>query len=220
MLGPDMVHIHSYYPDTNKPQPVVPGTSVAGALRARVTRIAHLLGADAEGFVFDLFGPDMDMVKQPRGSTIRIAESYITSGVESGRVQNRVAIDRFTGGARDTALFNEQPLFGRGEPCIRIKATVIHTGDDRRFNAQVGMLLLLLKDLWLGELPLGGEVSVGRGRLTGHRASMRLEQQGETTKYEIVQGEDGLIVTDSAEKPLEAYVTALHTYLSAQEKLA
>ena len=34
------------------------------------------------------------------------------------------------------------------------------------------MLLLLLKDLWTGDLPLGGESSIGRGRLRGLEAKL------------------------------------------------
>ena len=32
--------------------------------------------------------------------------------------------------------------------------------------------MLLLKDLWTGDLPLGGESSVGRGRLKGKKATL------------------------------------------------
>lgn len=34
------------------------------------------------------------------------------------------------------------------------------------------MILLLLKDLWVGDLPVGGEASVGRGRLQGNFARL------------------------------------------------
>jgi len=42
----------------------------------------------------------------------------------------------------------------------------------------VGLLLLLLKDLWTGDLPLGGESSVGRGRLKGKTASLVYSGRG------------------------------------------
>ncbi len=38
----------------------------------------------------------------------------------------------------------------------------------------MGLLLLVLKDLWTEDLPLGGESSVGRGRLRGQKATLCL----------------------------------------------
>ena len=42
--------------------------------------------------------------------------------------------------------------------------------EDSLFNAKVGLLLHVLKDLWTGDLAVGGESGVGRGRLSGYRA--------------------------------------------------
>jgi hypothetical protein len=39
-------------------------------------------------------------------------------------------------------------------------------------NAELGLILLLLKDLWTGDLPIGGESGVGRGRLKGLSATI------------------------------------------------
>ena len=41
----------------------------------------------------------------------RVEEAVIREAA-TGLVQSRVSIDRFTGGARDGALFNQQPAFG------------------------------------------------------------------------------------------------------------
>lgn len=68
------------------------------------------------------------------------------------------------------------------------------------------MLLLLLKDLWTGDLPLGGEASVGRGRLSGQRAE--LNWRGET--WVIQAGTSGLQVDGDPDK-LEKTVQALWT---------
>lgn len=38
---------------------------------------------------------------------------------------------------------------------------------DRPGPCDIGLLALALKDLWLGDLPLGGEVAVGRGVFAG-----------------------------------------------------
>jgi len=44
-----------------------------------------------------------------------------------------------------------------------------------------GLLLLLLRDLWTGDLPLGGESSVGRGRLKGRSATLAYD--GKTWRF-------------------------------------
>ncbi len=40
-------------------------------------------------------------------------------------------------------------------------------------------MLLLLKDLWTGDLPIGGESSVGRGRLKGLSATLHAPETKE-----------------------------------------
>ena len=49
---------------------------------------------------------------------------------------------------------------------VKIVMSLRRLSDESRdeFEAQAGLLLLVLKDLWSGDLPLGGESSVGRGR--------------------------------------------------------
>ena len=47
-------------------------------------------------------------------------------------------------------------------------------------EAQIGLLLHILKDLWAGDLPLGGEWSPGRGRLEGVKADLYLHQPEQT----------------------------------------
>lgn len=143
--------------------PVLPGTSLAGALRARAQRILHCLDAaqDVEAKLQDLFGyaPEPGSKKQPTGSRVHVAETLITGS--TSLVQNRVGIDRFTGGAYDTALFTEAPRVGGS---VQIRISII-----KPEPADVGLLLLLLKDLWTGDLPVGGTTSIGRGRLRGRR---------------------------------------------------
>lgn len=176
----DFVHLQAQQVD-GKMAPVLSGTSLAGALRARAHKIVSTVGDSkkAETMIYRMFGPDMDKEKTPCASRLLVHETVIVDGI-TDRVQNRVSIDRFTGGARDTALFNEQPVWGKPETCITINLRLLKAANpgeeeaDQTFNAQVGLLLLLLKDLWTGDLPLGGESSVGRGRLRGKEATLTL----------------------------------------------
>lgn len=146
-------------------EPVLPGTSVAGALRARAVRIANTLGAPDLKAIENLFGPEQGREVGKRtlkASRLRVSEQAISNS--NSLVQSRVSIDRFTGGALDTALFSEAPLT-RGE--VELTITMYDPED-----AELGLLMLLLKDLWTGDLPLGGTSSIGRGRLSGIGAEL------------------------------------------------
>jgi CRISPR/Cas system CSM-associated protein Csm3 (group 7 of RAMP superfamily) len=123
-------------------------------------------------------------------SHLIVTECEIDNGL-ADLVQNRVKIDRFTGGSYPGALFNQQPVFGRPNSATTLKLKLIlrqSSQNNTDFKAQVGLLLLLLKDLWTGDLPLGGEISVGRGRLQGCEAKLA---DGEQT-WHLRQTEHGL----------------------------
>jgi hypothetical protein len=143
---------------------------------------------------------------------LRVDERVIKRGI-TNLVQNRVSIDRFTGGARDTALFNERPLFGTADTnvCLSMRLILPTAADETRFHGQIGLLLLLLKDVWTGDLPFGGEASVGRGRLRGERATLALHQRdGVMQRWTIAQAEDGhLRFEDGKPDTLEQFVSAL-----------
>jgi CRISPR/Cas system CSM-associated protein Csm3 (group 7 of RAMP superfamily) len=176
--APDMVHLQSYR--NGKPTPILSGTSVAGAMRGRALRIANtVLGRDlGEELVNRMFGKRIrSHDDEPSGSRVLVKEQEIPVDKSIGDlVQSRVKIDRFTGGAYPQALFSEQPIWGKkGEMAIEINVTLRQSHDSKAeelFKAQAGLLLLVLKDLWTGDLPLGGESSVGRGRLRGKQATI------------------------------------------------
>jgi CRISPR/Cas system CMR subunit Cmr4 (Cas7 group RAMP superfamily) len=183
-LGPDMdsqrARRPDYVPDVpGEPShlnraPVATGTGIAGALRSRATAIAHLLSDDEEkanALIGDVFGPDLsDRRATPRASRLRVEEHFLKRPAQPVElVQTRVSIDRFTGGALEAHLFNELPVWSDdGSVSLRL---ALRLSNPRPHEA--GLLLQLLKDLWTGDLPLGGEVSVGRGRLRGAHAALR-----------------------------------------------
>jgi CRISPR/Cas system CSM-associated protein Csm3 (group 7 of RAMP superfamily) len=204
-IGPDMVHLRSRQAGQANPAPILSGTSLAGALRARALKIANTIGREqATELVNGMFGPEIEPGVKPRASRIFV-EEHVIDGGEANLVQSRVSIDRFTGGARDMALFNEQPLWGEAQ--IKIKLRLIDPRD-----AEIGLLLLVLKDLWTGDLPLGGESSVGRGRLRGVSAKMTRQ-----TTWEITANGDQLTVPADQVKAMEECVKALHQQLKSKE---
>lgn len=184
-------------------KPVLSGTSLAGAIRARALKIANTLErADAEDFINELFGAFGDTggdqnAQQDRTASRITFEEHTIDGGQFGMVQSRVSIDRFTGGALDTALFNQQPQIG-GTVTLRCR---IKNPD----NAEIGLLLLILKDLWTGDLALGGESSVGRGRLLGKRALLKCNG----AEWKIESADGGKLSIEGDREELEKYVKAV-----------
>ena len=202
--APDFVHLHSKR--NGQDVPILSGTSLAGALRARALRIVNTLTENREAaweFTDRIFGVRSRGKEDKRpltASHLIVHETEIGNPLEL--VQSRVKIDRFTGGSFPTALFSEQPVFGRlnGETTVTVKLELRQPAD-----AEIGLMLLLVKDLWTGDLPLGGEVSVGRGRLRGIAANLEYGEQ----EWRLSQKDKQLEVSDSDKDALEGFVQAL-----------
>ncbi|XWX04054.1 RAMP superfamily CRISPR-associated protein [Aggregatilineales bacterium SYSU G02658] len=196
---------------TGDNKPVLPGTSVAGALRARCQRILNTLRPNDQGsnevFMNTLFGgEDMRPERGLRASKVIVAEHPIEGGTMNW-VQNRVSIDRFTGGALETALFDQRPLFGSDQDGVCVELRIIRDPKD----SEIGLILLALKDLWTGDLALGGEQSVGRGVLQGHSATLSYGEQKWT-----LQANNGKLSVNGDQAVLEGYVRALVDELEAK----
>lgn len=178
---PDSVHIKS------GGRPVLPGSSLKGAIRQHCSYVLHSIfnnqtdkEDDIKKFLNDMFGLWVESeADKPSRGFVSVAEVPVENVME--KVQPRVRIDRFTGGAVDSALFDSTPLMPEGgKPNIKFQ---IALHEDRENSgkgvekARVGLLLLVLKDLFTGRLAVGGEKSVGRGSLIGHSFCFRFQNQ-------------------------------------------
>jgi CRISPR/Cas system CSM-associated protein Csm3 (group 7 of RAMP superfamily) len=157
---------------------ILSGTSVSGVLRQRVERIAKTMKLPGlPGTV--MFGPRPNG-RQDRRNDLKAGRLWVSEGTldhVKQPVQSRVALDRFTGGALETALFDEAPCYPeKGEAAnasIRLRLELRGGEEDEVLPA---LLLQAFKDLWLGDLPIGGETGGGRGVLEG--LSARIERTG------------------------------------------
>ena len=226
-LAPDVIHLKSRRHGELKP--VLPGTSLAGVLRHRTERIVNTLGKNLN-IVDEIFGfvedkktqedstPREEQEKKAKASRLVVNESIIEGTTDL--VQNHIAIDRFTGGAYHGALFNEQPIFGSDSTKLELKLEL-----RKPEKHEIGLLLLLLKDLWTEDLPVGGTSSIGRGRLKGVEATIicrhpeqprewKISQQNKQLKVEDLQSPDNS--EELAQKQLEEFVTALVNYTNQE----
>ncbi len=201
---PDVVHIKRPLADNTGKVAVIPGTSWAGALRTRAARIVELMtdGDYAAETVNDLFGSSPDQRTKRTASRITIDESTIEKCRED-LVQSRVAIDPFTGGARDGALFDENPVFALPESYVPFRLKIVNPK-----QTDIGLSLLLLKDLWTGDISVGGEASVGRGRFKGKTAEIIWKRPSGTEKWLITE-KNGVLEISGNKQELESFVVSL-----------
>ena len=215
---PDVVHLHS------NDKPVIPGTSFAGAFRQRAALIANAIGWQKHGkdedSVCEMFGPihkqDREVKQQTDLWASRVTiEERLVKKVDP-IWQDRVAIDRFTGGSLKSALFNEKPVY----PCLL--KDVVHTNVRLRLTleepeeAEIGLLLLTLRDFWYGNVPVGGETSNGRGTLQGIKAKLIYKDDPDPSKKMIWHLESDckkMKIADGDKGCLQSYVCAAQNYM-------
>lgn len=181
---------------------IIPGTSIKGVLRNRAKKILTTLSGGslhaADDYMNDLMGfADKNNAKKSR---FAVEEVYIAKNKLQPHKHSRNRIDRFTGSTIDGALFTEEPVWQqqKDEKTVRLAFSI-----DKCKHDEAGLALLLLKDLWLGNLPIGGGKSIGRGTLRGLDCTISYEGN----KYKI--NEANAFTVEGSKDTLEAYVSAL-----------
>lgn len=184
---------------------VIPGTSWKGVLRSRAYKILLNLTHDdiqlVQKLINKLFGFASDGAKNiGKRSKLMVEESYISFNKLKAMTQTRNRIDRFTGSTIDSALFAEEPVWQpkHDNAAISLKACLKSCT-----QAEAGLLLLLVKDLWLGNLNIGSGKGIGRGVLLGRHC--RIDYAGKTY---VLDAADGFSITGDKDE-LELYVQAL-----------
>lgn len=129
---------------------VIPGTSWAGAFRARFLDFAGQVATDA------LFGyvNEKNKANPSNKSRIIFSESVISDNLLKTMTRN--SIDRFSAATKETALYTERTSYNG------FTDLTIYLADDatEKERAALGAIIL---DMNHGFLPIGGLTSVGRG---------------------------------------------------------
>lgn len=158
-------------------KPVITGSSIKGAIRSRAEKIVNTLNKSPE-IIKNIFGDVSENEKTAQKGKIRFKEVLISKYTEE--VQNRIKINRFTSATINTALFDSMPLFfDDNSEFIELTIEVVNPKKE-----EIGLILLALKDLYTGDIALGGEKSVGRGRVDGQLIQLNLDNN----KIEIKKG--------------------------------
>lgn len=184
---------------------VIPATSIKGVLKSRACKILMNLNhhdeQEAEDFLDKLMGRETDN-KEDKGqkSRLYIDEVYIRPNILHSKKQSRNRIDRFTGGTIDSALFTDKPIWQTDKSKATIAINLQVQNCDEK---EAGLMLLVMKDLWLGDLAIGGNKAIGKGVLKGKKCT--IQYAGESF---LIQDDGDFHVSDNIDK-LEAYVRKL-----------
>jgi CRISPR/Cas system CMR subunit Cmr4 (Cas7 group RAMP superfamily) len=144
---------------------LIPASSIKGAIAQRTTYHHNLLNKRfIDGIekpresISELFGEQADKDMGSKGKVL-FSDLYLEKASE--KVFDHVKIDRFTGGAIDSALFQEKTL--QSDETFTLEILVEDGIDETSIKAFENTL----DDIATGMLALGGSVNKGHGVFTG-----------------------------------------------------
>ena len=159
---------------------ILPGSSVKGAVRARVKAIADLL--DCSEAVDELFGRGAAQGDNGIAGRVRFTDVVLDKARE--QMISRIRINKFTGGVIRGGLFTEEPLKSG------ITLTITAPQDD---ICGCALLVYALRDLGLGLYNLGSGGAVGRGYIKVSRIAIACGEQ----TADMTFGADGCKLNDT-----------------------
>lgn len=167
----------------------LPGSSFRGVLRHGVYKVAKALGLDPQKEVDELFGFINGKEKKSASGKVQVEDIYLKQA-RTLRLQH-VAIDRFTGGALDSALFDEKPVFSSGLKIpLKLRVTSVT-------KSQAKLLCHALLDLCTSMLPIGGGTNRGNGSLRITGLASGLEQALSASELKFTGAWDGQDLSSS-----------------------
>lgn len=159
---------------------VLPGSSVKGAVRARVQAIADLLHCSES--VDELFGRGAAQGDNGIAGRVRFTDVVLDKANE--QMISRIRINKFTGGVIRRGLFTEEPLKSG------VTLSITAPQDD---ICGCALLVYALRDLGLGLYNLGSGGAVGRGYIKVSRIAIACG--GKTA--DMTFGADGCKLNDT-----------------------
>ena len=162
--------------------PILPGSSIKGAIRGRAQLIVQSTG-QPESLVEELFGRGAGPEDQGKPGRVRFED--VCLNMAKKKKISRIRINRFTGGVIRGGLFQEEAL------CSDIRLNITAPYDQ---PAGCALLLYALRDLALGLYNLGSGGAIGRGYLQVDRIEVT-GAKGESAVMDF-RSHDGCNISD------------------------
>lgn len=180
---------------TEAGSPVIPGSSVKGAVRARATMIADCLGLD-EAVLKNVFGCTPSREKEEKTAG-KVCFEDVTLAKANKRKISRIRINKFTGGVMRGGLFTEEPISSK----VTLAASVPN-------DCPQGCMLVFyaLRDLGMGLYNLGSGWAIGRGFIQGDTLAAQLP---DGTRVTASFDKDGTIRLDDPNDIVAAWRKSL-----------
>ena len=182
--------VHGVLDDKGNRIPVIPGTSWCGALRDRYEQFA---GTDRTRALFG-YADEGKGDDSKRISRLSFDNEYEITGGQWRRI-TRNAIDPFTGGTVQGALYTEETYYG-GTTDLILRVSNTEGLDESHYAP----LVCVLADLHNGFLAVGGLTAVGRGLFRIREAELLVDgKQRDGFKEALLSspaGFEGLVVPD------------------------
>lgn len=161
---------------------IVPGSSVKGAVRSQMERIADYLGR--QEIIPDTYGYRGASQDDSRAGNIVFHDTVVGSREENdlAKLSHRIHIDKFTGGVMDGGMFHEKNISGELEFHISIK-------NRNHPDRTCGLLLMALRDMAVGMMNIGSGYNVGKGIIDIRSITVEDRQDGQ--KAEIIWKKSG-----------------------------
>ena len=173
--------------------PVIPGTSLKGLFRAHARKILNTLKSEKFNIVDDIFGDDQKagrlMIDDVYCITEQSAlfENWIEEDSNTLNIltsENQyVAIDRFTGGASQGALYNARPVKNLfAWEAVNMTLNIFPEIPDNILNQELALLKLLVRDFCEGYISVGFGSRRGLGKIGGEAEFINFPSDDELQK--------------------------------------
>ena len=154
---------------------IIPGSSLKGILRSRAEKLARTFSCIDDTLITNIFGIESNDEDQAHISRLTCFDTKINNAKEG--IYNKIKIDYFTGGVKQHALMQEETVMSD----LEIEC-VFNTFGLENLNREVGLLLLVFRDLCTESLSVGGGYAVGRGYIKADTLQLI---DGETFIYDF-----------------------------------
>lgn len=167
---------------------IIPGSSLKGALRTRAEKISKTFPQVTEETISNIFGIEskdgeghisrfncFDVkfknvnknVSESINQDINISKNQdinksVNKNISRNKgIYNKIKIDYFSGGVVQGSLTNEETIMGDLELICTLDKSNFE--ESKGYKKEVALLLLVLRDLCIGNLSVGSGYAVGRG---------------------------------------------------------